>query len=310
MEYIVGIDGGGTKTKLTLCDKEGNILHTVTSGPSNILSSGYEVAKKSITEVINEGILESGYELEQCASLCIGVAGAGREHIKRQLEEIIRSTGYKGKLVITHDAETALVGGTEGKEGILIIAGTGTICYGKTKEGKIHRLSGWGHIIGDEGSAYSIGIKILNAVMKAYDGRGEETALTNLLLEHMGIHSEDEIITSIYSPKVTKEHIAALASLIDKGCKLHDKVALEIVDETVEDLYICVDAMIKALESTSRSVKIIIHGSVLVKNTYINKGFKEKLKETYPLAGVYPMAYDAAYGAVLIAKQNLLGVYI
>ena len=185
MKYIVGIDGGGTKTKLTVCTLAGEIVHSVVAGPSNILSSGYETARQAIRDVMQMGMIDTGYGLENCMALCIGVAGAARTHVKEQLETIIREKGYSNALVITHDAETALVGGTGGREGLLVIAGTGAICFGKNKEGVTHRVGGWGHIIGDEGSAYRIGVHILNAVMKAYDGRGKKTCLTPLLLERM-----------------------------------------------------------------------------------------------------------------------------
>lgn len=305
MKYVVGIDGGGTKTKLTVCDSNGQVLHSAISGPSNILSSGYDVAKRSITQVIEEGLVGSGYNLDECEGLCIGVAGAARESVKKQLEEIIRGTGYKGNLMITHDAETALMGGTNGDEGILIIAGTGAICYGQTNEGITHRVSGWGHIIGDEGSAYSIGVKIINAVMKAYDGRGKETILTELLLQHMNLTSPEEIIGGIYKPEVTKQHIAEYAILIDRACQSNDEVALKIIWQTVEDLFECVKAALIQLNFLDKPVKVVINGSVLVNNQYVNKGFKEKLSRIYPLVEVCTMKYDAAYGAALKAFQSI-----
>lgn len=304
MNYVVGIDGGGTKTQLTICDEEGNILYSVKSGPSNILSSGYEVAKASIREVIKQGIVDSGYGMEHCNVMCIGVAGAAREAVKKQLEEIIRDTGYRGKLLITHDAETALIGGTKGEEGILMIAGTGAICFGRTKEGRSHRVSGWGHIIGDEGSAYSIGIKIINAVMRAHDGRGKKTALTAILLKHMGIDTPEQIISYVYNPEVAKQHIAELAILIDDACKMKDEVAGDIIKEIIDDLYSCVDACIHKLEFNRKPVKVIVNGSVLVNNIYVNKGFREKLYHNYPLIEVCTMVHDAAYGAALLAIQN------
>lgn len=305
MDYVVGIDGGGTKTKLTVCDLDGNIIYSTVSGPSNILSSGFETAKESISQVIKEGMIESKYGIDNCISLCIGVAGAGREEIKKQLHQIVRDTGYKGKLIITHDAETALVGGTGGDEGILIIAGTGAICFGKTKEGRVHRVSGWGHIIGDEGSAYSLGVKVLNAVMKAYDGRGRQTVLTKNLLDYMDINSEEEIINLIYKDGITKQHIASMAILIDDACQLGDEVALEIVSQTVDELYECLEACIRKLNFADKNIKVIINGGVLVKNTYINKGFRDKIKDNYPLIEITTMIHDAAYGAAIMAIGNI-----
>lgn len=305
MQYIIGIDGGGTKTKLTVCTIQGEVIHSVIAGPSNILSSGYEAARESIQTVIHEGTGKKGYPLEDCVALCIGVAGAGRDTVKAQLETIIRETGYANALIVTHDAETALMGGTEGDEGILMIAGTGAICYGRNKEGMRHRVSGWGHIIGDEGSAYSIGIKIVNAVMKAYDGRGKKTWLTPLLLQQMQLEHEEQIIGHIYSPEVTKQHIASYAVLIDEACANCDEVAFKIIQETVEALYECVSAGLKKLGFEDKEIKVIINGSVLVNNQYVNKGFKERIALHYPKVRVGTMEQDAAYGAALLAWELL-----
>lgn len=305
MQYVIGIDGGGTKTKLTLSDMEGNVLETAVSGPSNILSSGYDVAKQSIQEVIEEGVVKAGYRLEDCEALCIGVAGAAREAIKSQLETIIQETGYTNKMIITHDAETALMGGTAGEEGILIIAGTGAICFGKTCDGKSARVSGWGHIIGDEGSAYSIGIQILNAVMKAYDGRLPQTILTKLLLEKMGIQTEEEVIGAIYNPHVTKQHIASYAVLIDEAAKKKDEVALKIIEQTAYDLFETVSAGIVKLGFQEKPVKVVVNGSVLTHNVVIYERFKALVTRSYTQAQVGMMLHDASYGAVLLAIQGM-----
>ena len=168
-----------------------------------------------------------------------------------------------------------------------------------------HRVSGWGHIIGDEGSAYSIGIQIMNAVMKAYDGRGKATCLTKLLLERMGLDTPEEIIGAIYRPEVTKQHIAEYAILIDTAAQQQDEVAFDIIKVTATQLYETVAAAIKRLGFTDKTVKVVINGSVLVHNQYIRKIFEEKLSEVYPLAQVMTMQQDAAYGAVLLAKSSI-----
>lgn len=304
MHYIIGIDGGGTKTKLTLCDLEGKVLSTYVAGPSNILSSGYETAKASLNTLFRS-VIEEGYTLEACEGLCIGAAGAGRDHIKTQIEQMIRALGYNGKLIITHDAETALVGGTGGSGGILIIAGTGAICYGQDEEGKTHRVSGWGHIVGDEGSAYYIGVKIIDAVMRAYDGRGNQTLLTTSLLETMGIGGEEEIIKVIYQLHMTKKEIAEYAILIDKACKAGDKVALSIADQVIYELVEDVLAVERQLDFKAEKVDVVINGSVLVSNDYIREGFKARLHKEKTKLHVRTMKYDASYGAALIALKNL-----
>ncbi|OON98342.1 MAG: hypothetical protein ATN36_00100 [Epulopiscium sp. Nele67-Bin005] len=306
MKFVIGIDGGGTRTQITVCEENGKVVASSIAGPSNILSSGYDIAKESITKVITDGFLRRGYRLSDCVSFCIGVAGAGRDYVKEQIEEIVRSTGYRGPLIVTHDAETALAGGTAGEEGILIMAGTGTICYGRNEEGKIHRVSGWGHIIGDEGSAYGVSVQILNSVMKAHDGRGNPTILTDLVLDYMQLKQVEDIIGEIYRPGVTKQHIAEFAVLIEEACDKNDEVALAIIEDAINEIFECVVAGIDALGFAKKKVKIIISGTMLVTNSYIRKGFEQKLKYNYPLVNICTMIKDASYGAAWLARQNLI----
>ena len=305
MTFVIGIDGGGTKTQLYVCDLQGNVLSTSTSGPSNILSCGLERTEKSIKEVLQKGVVEEGYKLSDCQALCIGVAGAGRACVKKQIKEIITHIGYLGKMIVTHDAETALAAGANGKDGVLIIAGTGAICYGRTTEGRTHRVSGWGHLVGDEGSAYSIGRSILSAVLRAYDGRGKGTVLTSLVLEKMGIDSPEQIISIIYKPEVSKEHIAAYAPILEEAILQQDEVAGQIADEAVGALVETAAVTIRKLDMQERETTVLISGSVLVKNAYIRIRFTEELRKIIPGVHMKISSDEAAYGAVRIALDEI-----
>ncbi|WP_040214033.1 BadF/BadG/BcrA/BcrD ATPase family protein [Clostridium polynesiense] len=301
MKYIVGIDGGGTKTKLIVMDTEEKVQFSCIGGPCNILSSGYDTVKQSIEMVLQEGIIDNGLSFDDCIGMCIGAAGGARDSVKSQLEEIVRNLGYKGNLQITHDGEISLIAGSRGEAALLLIAGTGAICYGRNKQGDAVRVSGWGHIIGDEGSAYSLGIKIVKAVMKAYDGRGEKTALKELLFKVLQINSEEEVIMKIYGEQSNKEHIAALAVLIEDGLKLKDAVSIKIADETIDELVYTVLPAAKKLGfmDSGESFKVIIDGSVLVNNDYIREGFTKKIQSIFKNACVSITGQDAASGAAI-----------
>ncbi|ONI46628.1 hypothetical protein AN643_01505 [Candidatus Epulonipiscioides saccharophilum] len=307
MDYIIGIDGGGTKTQLILCEKDNlNIIGEAISGPSNILSSGLETTRQSFIEVFQKGVTSKGYNLEHCKAICIGVAGGSWKSIQDQIEDIIREDiGYQGKLIITNDAQTALIAGTNGKEGILLIAGTGSICYGVNNEGKNIRVGGWGHIFDDKGSAYYIAIKILDSVMQAYDGRGSKTELTKLVLNYFEIEDEREIVRKIYQPNINKGEIADIAKLIQIAYENKDMVAMKIIDESVDELYNMVATSIRKLNFEEKFVSVIINGSVIIKNKAIREKFSNKLKQNYPKIEVKKLDKSAAYGAVIIAHNNL-----
>ncbi len=304
MEYVIGIDGGGTKTRLSLCTLDKQVLSTSVAGPSNILSSGIDITRQSIEQVVSQGVIDQGYDLQDCRALCIGVAGGARDVVRDNIADIIKGLGYFGKTIVTHDAQTALVAGTDGNEGILLIAGTGSICYGINQSGRTCRVGGWGHLIDDEGSAYYISTHILNTIMRAYDGRSEATLLTQLVLKYMELENVEDIISAIYKPMMSKHQIAELSVLVERACELDDAAALDIVRVVVDVLYKHVETAISELGLEDKPIPLIINGSVIINNKYINKGFVEQIKKSFPLATVCPLSKDASYGAALIALKG------
>lgn len=305
MSFVVGIDCGGTKTKLVRCALDGVIIDSYIAGPGNILSSGYETVKKSLTDVIQKGCIAAQESQEVCLGLCIGAAGAARESVQKQIEQIVRESGYNGKLFITHDAEIALFGECEDGEGILVIAGTGAISYGRTRDGKTHRVGGWGHLIGDEGSAYFIGKTMLNAVMKAYDGRGSQTILTELLLNRMHTSNVEDVITTVYQAVDAKKEIAKFAVLIEEACRRGDEISLQIAEATAKELVEDVCAVASALKFKRKDIKVIIQGGALVQNQMIQQMFRKKLQKIHSDMQVFLPTHDAAYGAAIKAAKSL-----
>jgi N-acetylglucosamine kinase-like BadF-type ATPase len=185
--------------------------------------------------------------VEDCRDICIGTAGADRADEKSIIKEIIRVTGFFGRIIVTNDAEIALYGGTHGEEGIIIISGTGSICYGRNSSGDICRAGGWGHIIGDEGSGYDIGAKALRAIVRSYDGRAENTIMTSMILEHLKIEKPEGLINYVYRSGIGKQEIAGLAYLVDKAYNLGDAAAGEILKGASYELYLCCRSVVERL---------------------------------------------------------------
>ena len=180
--YIIGIDGGGTGTIGILTTETGQCLAQVQSGPSN-----YHVVGEAETQAVLKSVIEALCEKAGIPSVnsihfCLGMAGLGRAEDKKVVGKICDELGISENRILTHDAHIALVGGTEKQHGVIVISGTGAIVYGINADGKEARASGWGYLLGDEGSGYDIGIKGLRAVARAADGRGKSTELTHRFL--------------------------------------------------------------------------------------------------------------------------------
>lgn len=305
MKYVIGIDGGGTKTLLKIADLNGKLLASCEGGPSNINSIKVETVTNTLKDVIDKGIEKIGETKENCCSLCIGSAGVDRPQEQKIMKDIISSLGISNKIVTVNDAETALYGGISGGIGIILVSGTGSISFGRNKEGFNARCGGWGHILGDEGSGYDIGKKALTAITRSYDGREPETLLTSLVLKKLNITKPDDLIDYVYRSGAGKKEIASLAQVVDEAYKKGDKRAEKILKESAYELFLCVIPIVEKLEFGNKAVTLALNGSVLTKNKYINNTFKKFINEKYPLIEITNMKDDAAWGAVLIALDTI-----
>jgi N-acetylglucosamine kinase-like BadF-type ATPase len=304
MNYVIGIDGGGTKTALKLADEKGNLILSMEGGPCNINSMGKDSVAKMLKELTSDALKKAELTMEQIEVLCIGTAGVDRPSDKAIMEEIIRSTGFNNKAIITNDAVTALYGGVGGAEGVILISGTGSICYGRNNEEETRRAGGWGHIIGDEGSGYYIGINAINRIARAHDGLEEKTIMSDLILEHLKLENPSGLIEYVYRSGAGKSEIASLAKLVDEAYKQGDMVAEEILLKSAFELFLAAKAVVDGLKLNNKKITLAVNGSVIEKNECVSSEFKRLMQRNYPLVDIVNMKNDAAYGAVLMALGN------
>ena len=195
MPYYLGIDGGGTKTTCAVGD-ESHLLATATAGPSNIVRVGDVQARESLQQSVRQACAAAGITPAQVARTCVGGSGAARpelaEIVRRALTEIIPTP-----IDVVGDIQTSLVAAFDAGPGVIVIAGTGSIAYGRDQQGRTARAGGWGFAIGDEGSAHWIGRAAVSAILRAADPRDEtpdrdpppEISLSRALLKAWGVSS-------------------------------------------------------------------------------------------------------------------------
>jgi N-acetylglucosamine kinase-like BadF-type ATPase len=305
MKYVVGIDGGGTKTILKIADEGGNLLTTCEGGPSNINSTPIGQVEDTLRSLMYKGINSINESINNLSVLCIGSAGVDRIEDKKIIENCFKNIGYSGKIIITNDAEIALYGGIADKEGLIVISGTGSICFGKDSSGLICRSGGWGHIIGDEGSGYYIGVNALKAVVRSYDGRDGWTLLTDMVLNYLQLKSPEGLIEYVYRSGKDKKSIAGVAKIVDKAFLLGDNTAKEILQNSAHELYQCAKAVIIKLGFNNKHVIMAVSGSVLSNNKFIFNEFSYHVNQNYPNIEIVDMKDDAAWGAVLLAIKKV-----
>ncbi|MFS0722503.1 N-acetylglucosamine kinase [Paenibacillus sp. 1P07SE] len=323
MNYVAGIDGGGTRTSVIVARTDGEIVCSFTAGPLNYNGQDEAVVASSLQEItertaaaiaadegsaqLNRQHSEEGAGtaagLASCQAICIGAAGISNPLVAGRLTSLLRARGYLGEPMLVGDHETALCGAHGGRSGLILIAGTGTICYGQGPAGDTHRAGGYGHLIDDGGSGYAIGRDLLAAVVQAADGRTGPTLITELVYERLAVSTVPELIGYVYDQARSKRDIASLAPLLSVACESGDEQALLIAGRSADALLQPVAAVAERLGMQAGPLALL--GSVLFANRHIRDALHGRIAERYPQMVVTEPQHDASYGAVLLAIKQL-----
>ena len=316
MSYVLGIDGGGSKTVCILMDDLRQVLGRGEAGPSNYQSIGIEATLQSIQSAIHNAvetaIITNTLKID---AICLGLAGVGRaadiEVVKGLVQELqnnrylpINWALQPANIVICNDALIALVGGIGQPVGIVVAVGTGSIVFGRNHQGNTKRVGGWVYILGDEGSAYKIAIAGMNAALKSYDGREMPTSLVEAFKQHLNLASIEDLIEVIYRREWGVKQIAALAPVIDLAAASGDIVANSIIDDTVKELVKATSTVIDAIFSDNSVLEVVTTGSVWRGKSKIHQRFAGYLIKKFPNVKVIFPRYEPAYGAGLLALQT------
>jgi N-acetylglucosamine kinase-like BadF-type ATPase len=206
-------------------------------------------------------------------------------------------------VVLTTDAALLLATGTPQGWGLALVAGTGSIAYGQTPEGRTARAGGWGYLLGDEGSAYALVLAALRAVARAADGRSSPTCLTENFLRKLGLNQPQQLIPELYGGGWDRASLAALAPLVFAAADAGDSSALALIEQGALDLAAMVSAVACQLEFDRRAVPLALAGGVLMANT----SYRERVLRLLPALGLQPdpvgLVHEPARGAVQLARD-------
>ncbi|AFY50825.1 putative N-acetylglucosamine kinase [Nostoc sp. PCC 7524] len=319
MSYVLGIDGGGSKTVCILMDDTHQVLGRGQAGASNYQSIGQEAALKSLESAIyaasNEALkLTNNIKI---AAVCLGLAGVGRAKDIEIVESLLKNLQnskylplkwdlHPSNIVICNDALIALVGGVGHSVGIVVAVGTGSIVFGRNWQGETKRVGGWGYILGDEGSAYQIAVRGMQAALKAYDGREKNTNLIEDFKQHLGLASIEDLIEVIYRRSWGVKQIAALAPIVDLAAASGDGVANNIINDAVRELVKATSTVVQEIFTPDSSVEIVTTGSVWRARCKVHERFTASMMKIFPQVKVTFPQHEPAYGAGLLALQSLL----
>jgi len=301
LKVFIGIDGGGTNLKALIGDENRKVIGSIKSGPVNYQSVGIDRVKESFSYLLNWCNNEYKITYEDIKCICMGCAGINNRKDEMIYKDIMNELGYSNKLLIYNDAYVALAEENREVEGAVLISGTGSIAYGISKDGTHVRVGGWGHIIGDEGSGYSIARNALNAVVRSADGIIPYTRLTKAIMDKLKVNSLEELMSYIYAPGIQKQHIGELAPIVLEMAS-SDKAAENIVKNAAYDLCKMVYALRRKMNLQSFTLKL--SGSILTKSEVIRNIIIDELKHNSPEIHVITLKSEPAYGALVLAWKE------
>jgi N-acetylglucosamine kinase-like BadF-type ATPase len=300
---VIGIDAGGTRTLCVLADDDGAILAEARGPGANLQSAGELEVEKVLHDLIAQAT--GSFTLPSPVAICLGMAGVDRPQDAEVVRGILRRIGQRARVVVVNDALIALEAGVPGKPGTVVIAGTGSIAYGRDADGRAARAGGWGYVLGDEGSGYWLGRLALRAVLRAADGRGEQTALTERVLAHYGVERPRDLVRQIYEGGTRPSAIAALARDVGEAADAGDGIAGHLVTVAAQELAKAAASVAKRLATESEPV--VLSGGTLLGLGQLRRQLTRELSRLLPSAAVIPLDAQPALGAVHLARAAARG---
>jgi N-acetylglucosamine kinase-like BadF-type ATPase len=297
--YYLGLDGGQSSTTALIADEQGRVVGSGHAGPCNHVTGPGAEAKfldvlgDCLTQACRE--ISSDSTIPEFAAACLGFSG-GAEDKAGHSRKLIRSPHLK----ITHDAEIALTGATAGEPGIVIIAGTGSIAFGRNAAGRTARAGGWGYLFGDEGGAFDLVRRALRAALRFEEGWGPQTNLHSVLLGAAGVQSASDLLHRFYAV-TPRNGVAAFAPVVTECAEAGDAVAQSILAESADALSAYVEGVYRILFSASDLVTVAYIGGVF-RSARVLRAFAERLRTNIGREAVYPRCSPAA-GALLEALR-------
>lgn len=305
-DVLLGVDGGGGTTQAVVADLGGRVLGRGLGPPCNHHKVGFATATRALATAV-EGALaqvvghkgqDRAWRRVRVASACFGLAGIDNDEDRDLLSKWVRQEGITERAVVVNDSEVIVSGGTPEGWGVGLISGAGSICLGRTRDGRSARVGGWGHVFGDEGSGYQMATEALRSASQSADGRAAASGLLRGILSYWRLGTAEDLIRHVYRPGVTTADISELAIGIQELAGRGDPDARAIVDRAAQALAAHVDTVVHKLKLTRPPLALA--GSSM--RATLKRGLLASLSVE---VGPVTIVQDPAQAAVVIAQREL-----
>lgn len=298
MSIIVGIDAGGSATECAI-ERNGALSHA-SGEPANVRTLGAQAAAARLTAALRSTLGE-----ERPDAIVVGAAGAGDPHLAQALEQSLRSIFTGARVAVHDDAAIALRAAVPGGDGIVLIAGTGSIACGIFGE-RVVRAGGYGALVGDEGSGFAIGRASIALALRAMDGRAPRDAFTDAIAAQLGAANTYEALAALYAQGEPIAAIASFARTAIERANDGDRSASKIVQAAAVELAELVKAVVRRADAAGREVPLVFSGGLLAENSLLTYLIETRLSADLPLLAPVKGAPAAVFGALTLARRLAL----
>jgi N-acetylglucosamine kinase-like BadF-type ATPase len=298
---VIGIDGGGTHTRAILANARGETLGAGEAGTANPNAHGYPAAQNEILAAIQRAFDDAKIEKQIVAAAGLGIGGVDRTEERARFQTWAEQN-IAQRVAVMNDSEIVLAAGSPDNWGVALIAGTGSMAFGKSRAGKTARAGGWGYLIGDEGSGFDLGRSALRAATQAADGRGEPTQLLAAILDHWKLENPQQLIPHVYHSGLKPADFAQLASVVVRVAKKGDAVALNMLEQSADALATTIIAVARALDFRE-AIPLAMTGGLLIETETLRTRLVEIAQQRGYHFSPVALVLHPVMGAVKIALQ-------
>lgn len=299
MRHVIGLDAGGTKTVGLLADEAGTVLRDARAGAANLTMQGELGIEKVIYQVIEA--LDPPAAVD---AICLGIAGADRPASLELVRGVLGRLGFRRNVRVVSDAMIALAAGAPDAIGIVIVAGTGSVAFGRDGE-KTARAGGWGYLLGDEASAYWLGLAAVRQGIRGLDGRGPESTLYERIRRRLGVATPQDLADWFYTQAAPRTAVAELAGVVEEAAQEGDAGAEAILDLATDHLARAASAVAAKLAFPG-DYPLILAGGTFRACPSLEPRLGARLGPlSLPGARIERLRVEPAQGAVTLALQEL-----
>jgi N-acetylglucosamine kinase-like BadF-type ATPase len=304
MRFVLGVDGGATKTHALIVDEAGQAVGFGQAGTSNHQANGLEPALRQIEQAVKAALAEASLDGHTLDTGYFCLAGADLPEDYRMIQPALENLGLVSSVTLKNDTMAALRAGISRPWGVAVICGTGFNAAGRSPDGREIQLAGLGFISGDWGGGSALVEEVIRAVMRAWDGRGQPTLLTGLVLDAIGVPDEQTMLAHMYRREIPIPRLHELVPLLFEAAWQGDDVAHELIVRLGVEVGVTATALIRRLDLAATDVEVVLGGSVFKgRGPLLVDTVRQTVHQVAPQAQIVPLRHEPVFGAALLALE-------